>query len=236
MLYLFCFFGFTMSWISSLLLSCFLVQHCGSGVLLRSFADTQAFCAPCTPPTVRPAVCSTILLSSARGPSACPTPKRSPACWWSWVWHRLDAALREMSSSSCLTDGYDYVTICIEYFSFDCFKLVAFIETSGFSSPTHLAVRTTAKLGQVLGYFAADVVRAACDHLRVLKTTTGSGVPPTLEVALVVASERGQFPGLFLFTSPARMIRPVRNLRCNSTEFIGTFEQVNTVPHSFLFS
>ena len=37
---------------------------------------------------------------------------------------------------------------------------------------------------------------------------------------------KGQFPGVFLFTTPARMIRPVTNLRTNSREYIGTFEQV----------
>lgn len=36
----------------------------------------------------------------------------------------------------------------------------------------------------------------------------------------------GQFPGLFLFTGNARMMRPVLNLCFGEIELIGTFEQV----------
>lgn len=36
----------------------------------------------------------------------------------------------------------------------------------------------------------------------------------------------GQFPGLFLFTGVARMMRPVINLAYGEVELIGTFEQV----------
>ena len=51
-------------------------------------------------------------------------------------------------------------------------------------------------------------------------------VPPTLEIGLVPVLTRGQYPGLFLMTSPARMVRPVLNLSTNTTEMIGSFEQV----------
>ena len=51
-------------------------------------------------------------------------------------------------------------------------------------------------------------------------------VPSTLEVGLVPALTKGQYPGLFLMSSPARMVRPVRNLATNTTEMIGSFEQV----------
>lgn len=36
----------------------------------------------------------------------------------------------------------------------------------------------------------------------------------------------GQYPGLYLFTSPARMMRPVMNLQSGTIEFVGTFEQM----------
>lgn len=47
----------------------------------------------------------------------------------------------------------------------------------------------------------------------------------------------GTYPGLYLFTSPSRFIRPVRNISIPSSdgkdiEHIGPFEQVNT---AFLF-
>lgn len=35
-----------------------------------------------------------------------------------------------------------------------------------------------------------------------------------------------QYPGLFIFTTPARMMRPVHNLVFDKLEMIGTFEQV----------
>jgi DNA-directed RNA polymerase I subunit RPA2 len=81
-------------------------------------------------------------------------------------------------------------------------------------------------LPQVLGFMPVDIIVDACAHIRILKSKPDSGVPPTLEVALVPPTERGQFPGLFLFSTPSRLIRPVRNLRTNAQEYIGSFEQV----------
>lgn len=34
------------------------------------------------------------------------------------------------------------------------------------------------------------------------------------------------YPGLFIFTTPCRMVRPVRNLFYGRNEWIGTLEQV----------
>ena len=69
-------------------------------------------------------------------------------------------------------------------------------------------------------------------------------VPDTLEIVLTHRSNYGLFAGfmniftrtfaihsletaLQLFSAPARMIRPVVNMRTNSTEYVGTFEQVS---------
>ena len=41
----------------------------------------------------------------------------------------------------------------------------------------------------------------------------------------------GQYPGLFIFTGPTRMVRPVRNVGFDKTEMIGTFEQVNSLKY-----
>ena len=51
-------------------------------------------------------------------------------------------------------------------------------------------------------------------------------VPATLEIGFVPMLERGQYPGLFLFSTPARMMRPVLNMATGTTELIGSFEQV----------
>ena len=57
--------------------------------------------------------------------------------------------------------------------------------------------------------------------------STNMQVPETLEIGLVPMLKRGQYPGLFLFSNPARMVRPVINLATNVTEMIGSFEQVH---------
>lgn len=54
-------------------------------------------------------------------------------------------------------------------------------------------------------------------------------IPNTTEIVWLRKLDQnilGQFPGLFLFTGNARMMRPVYNLDLEQIEFIGTFEQV----------
>lgn len=48
----------------------------------------------------------------------------------------------------------------------------------------------------------------------------------------------GAYPGLYLFTSPSRFVRPVRNISApaeegNDLELIGPFEQVGTIFLAF---
>lgn len=52
-------------------------------------------------------------------------------------------------------------------------------------------------------------------------------IPPWTEIVLVPKTGKASlYPGLFLFTAPCRMMRPVRNLALGKQELIGTFEQV----------
>jgi DNA-directed RNA polymerase I subunit RPA2 len=56
-----------------------------------------------------------------------------------------------------------------------------------------------------------------------------AGVSEHIEIVLIPKEPYGLYtlyPGLFLFTTPARMIRPVMNLITKTTEYIGTLEQV----------
>ena len=47
-----------------------------------------------------------------------------------------------------------------------------------------------------------------------------------LEICFVAHTQFGsQYPGLYLFLAPARLMRPVKNLATASVEMIGTFEQ-----------
>ena len=57
-----------------------------------------------------------------------------------------------------------------------------------------------------------------------------SDIPATLEVAHIPWTEGGTYPGLYLFTSPSRFMRPVRQLGSASLvdgalEYIGSMEQ-----------
>lgn len=52
-------------------------------------------------------------------------------------------------------------------------------------------------------------------------------VPAHLEAALILPEQGGPYPGLFIFTQAARMMRPVRQCATDAIELIGTLEQVS---------
>ncbi|BES88059.1 Hypothetical protein polymerase [Nesidiocoris tenuis] len=80
--------------------------------------------------------------------------------------------------------------------------------------------------GRVIGKVPERCAGRLVDKLRMQKIE-GVKVPSTLEIVLVpFAKIKGQHPGLFLFSGPARMMRPVLNLAAQKVELIGTFEQV----------
>jgi len=80
--------------------------------------------------------------------------------------------------------------------------------------------------GRVVGHVEKREAHRLVDKLRIFKID-GKRVPHTLEIVLVpMGRKSGQFPGLFLFSGPARMMRPVINLAARKVELIGTFEQI----------
>lgn len=113
--------------------------------------------------------------------------------------------------------------------------------------------------GRVVGAIPNDRVEKAVSHLRKLKLSKTSAVcfcviltvfsfslyvtihnlvciheqiPEDLEVGYVPISMGGAFPGLYLFTSPSRFVRPVKQKNPppeenNNIELIGPFEQVS---------
>ncbi|XP_022376226.1 DNA-directed RNA polymerase I subunit RPA2 isoform X3 [Enhydra lutris kenyoni] len=53
-------------------------------------------------------------------------------------------------------------------------------------------------------------------------------IPPWMEVALIpMTGKPSLYPGLFLFTTPCRLVRPVQNLELGKEELIGTMEQIS---------
>ncbi|KAI5063258.1 hypothetical protein GOP47_0021805, partial [Adiantum capillus-veneris] len=90
--------------------------------------------------------------------------------------------------------------------------------------PSHLSVLLD---GRMVGHLEASRIPAVVIRFRQLKVLQSSEIPADLEVAYVPSTFAGAYPGLFLSTGPARMIRPVRQLfDQHSIERIGPLEQV----------
>ena len=94
--------------------------------------------------------------------------------------------------------------------------------------------------GKVLGYVDSNEIEQLKTKLRYLKALATSskakenslaqGLPKYMEICHVPKIDLdgcsySLYPGLYLFTSPGRMMRPVQNLNTNENEYIGTMEQ-----------
>ncbi|XP_046846262.1 DNA-directed RNA polymerase I subunit RPA2-like [Xenia sp. Carnegie-2017] len=81
--------------------------------------------------------------------------------------------------------------------------------------------------GKVLGFIEEQWIDVLVKRLRMLKTEQLEQVPKHLEICMVPFTESAsQYPGLYLFTTPARMMRSLLNVAVGKPEMIGTFEQV----------
>ncbi|KZT29445.1 beta and beta-prime subunits of DNA dependent RNA-polymerase [Neolentinus lepideus HHB14362 ss-1] len=80
--------------------------------------------------------------------------------------------------------------------------------------------------GHVIGWARAPVARQLAVNLRIWKTEGRHGVPLDLEIGWVPPSKGGQYPGLYLFSSRSRMMRPVKYLANQRDDQVGSFEQV----------
>ncbi|XP_049584732.1 DNA-directed RNA polymerase I subunit RPA2 [Syngnathus scovelli] len=81
--------------------------------------------------------------------------------------------------------------------------------------------------GAVVGWVEERLAPGVVDSLRRFKVLQEKKVPPWTEIILVPKTGKASlYPGLFLFTTPCRMMRPVRNLAVGKQELIGTFEQL----------
>jgi DNA-directed RNA polymerase I subunit RPA2 len=80
--------------------------------------------------------------------------------------------------------------------------------------------------GRVIGWARPSVAQQLATNLRIWKTEGKHDVPMDLEIGFIPKSKGGQYPGLFLFSSRARMMRPVKYLANGRDDQIGPFEQV----------
>jgi len=80
--------------------------------------------------------------------------------------------------------------------------------------------------GRVIGWARPLIAKQLATNLRIWKTEGKLDVPLDLEIGYVPVSKGGQYPGLFLFSTRARMMRPVKYLANGRDDQIGPFEQV----------
>ncbi|KAG8904767.1 hypothetical protein FRB99_001244 [Tulasnella sp. 403] len=80
--------------------------------------------------------------------------------------------------------------------------------------------------GRIIGWAGVDICQGLAVTLRTWKTEGHNSIPFDLEIALVPPSNGGQYPGLYLFSGRARMMRTVRYLANGKDDSIGSFEQV----------
>ncbi|KAI0340867.1 beta and beta-prime subunits of DNA dependent RNA-polymerase [Trametopsis cervina] len=80
--------------------------------------------------------------------------------------------------------------------------------------------------GRVIGWAPQAALQHMATTLRIWKTEGKHNIPLDLEIGFVPVSQNGQYPGLFLFASKSRMMRPVKFLANGRDDQIGSFEQV----------
>ncbi|KAJ2450503.1 hypothetical protein EV183_004245 [Coemansia sp. RSA 2336] len=85
--------------------------------------------------------------------------------------------------------------------------------------------------GRIVGYCSPQTGARIARALRMLKLQGRYGqdapsIPFSTEIGFVPPSHGGQLPGLFLFTTPARFVRPVTHLGLQKEDHVGSFEQV----------
>ena len=79
--------------------------------------------------------------------------------------------------------------------------------------------------GRILGFCSPKQARIIGDTLRYWKVDGTHGVPSGLEVGYIPNASGGQYPGIYMFSQAARMIRPVKYLPLDKEDLIGPFEQ-----------
>ncbi|CAI2174047.1 1708_t:CDS:10 [Funneliformis geosporum] len=80
--------------------------------------------------------------------------------------------------------------------------------------------------GKIIGWCDGEQAKAITNELRKRKFDKTNPVPLDLEIGYVPPSNGGQYPGIYLFSSPSRMMRPVKYLFNNKTDMVGSYEQV----------
>ncbi|KAG6034326.1 DNA-directed RNA polymerase I subunit RPA2 [Claviceps sp. LM458 group G5] len=79
--------------------------------------------------------------------------------------------------------------------------------------------------GKVIGWCTPKESLRIADCLRYWKVEGTHGVPLQLEIGYVPPSRGGSYPGVYITSTPARMVRPVKYLPLQKEDFVGPYEQ-----------
>ncbi|RKF55606.1 DNA-directed RNA polymerase I subunit RPA2 [Golovinomyces cichoracearum] len=79
--------------------------------------------------------------------------------------------------------------------------------------------------GRILGWCSPSQACAIASRLRYWKVDGTHGVPKELEIGYVPNSDGGAYPGLYMVSTPSRMIRPLKYLPLDREDFVGPHEQ-----------
>lgn len=80
--------------------------------------------------------------------------------------------------------------------------------------------------GKILGWCTEATCEKISQKLRHWRLNRLMDIPPDLEIGYVPSRFKMQYPGLFLFSDPSRLVRQVEHLRTKKMEMIGPFEQI----------
>lgn len=112
--------------------------------------------------------------------------------------------------------------------SVDASKLPALISELGAVDTSSAATDESVVVmldGKIVGWSSPLESKRIADTLRHWKVEGNHGVPLQLEVGYVPPSNGGSYPGIFLASKPARMVRPVKYLPLQKQDFVGPHEQ-----------
>ncbi|KAK3310002.1 uncharacterized protein B0T15DRAFT_406720 [Chaetomium strumarium] len=79
--------------------------------------------------------------------------------------------------------------------------------------------------GRIIGWCTPNGAKAVADTLRHWKVQGGHGIPVQLEIGYVPTSKGGSYPGIYMSSRAARMVRPVKYLPLGKEDFVGPHEQ-----------
>lgn len=87
--------------------------------------------------------------------------------------------------------------------------------------------------GRWVGLVAPNQIERVAAQLRHLKATQTANIPEMVEIVSVPVSTGGLYPGLYIYSGPARMMRPVKYVTAHDAPYdqypgtlVGTFEQI----------